>query len=124
MRILERLFRWPPKGYPRRLAVRYDGTRQFEGYLKTGDQLFSKARSPLPPLVYHAFVFDLEGKAREIWVQETEPKPTFHRGRNYRAHLDAAGRYCWFDGERVVVRLRDTEDDDEEGGEAGQRPRP
>ncbi len=103
MWIIEKIFRRRAKGYIRPIKVRYDRMIVFEGYCGTGDKLFTKERTPLQPLIFHAFGFALDAIEREIWVQD-DAKTRFDRHGFYRAHLNAEGTYCWFNGHEALVR--------------------
>lgn len=103
MWIIEKIFRRPAKGYSRPIKLRYSEKLVFKGYYGTGDQLFSKELTPLPPLIYHAFGFALDGTEYEIWVKD-DAKVSFNGGRFYRAFLNADGTSCWFDGQEALVR--------------------
>jgi hypothetical protein len=117
MRIIDRILRRGPKGYDRPVKIRYDRALVFEGYSGTADKLFTKERTPLPPLIFHVFVFALDATECEIWVKD-DAKTSFVRGRLYRAHLNADRTYCLFNGDEAVVRRRepDHEEEDEASG--------
>ena len=66
---IEKIFNRRAKGYMRPIKLRYDRMLVFEGYFGTGDKLFTNERTPLQPLIYHAFVFALDAIECEIWVK-------------------------------------------------------
>lgn len=115
MWITGKIFRRRAKGYTRRIMLRYDRMLVFEGILATGDKLFAKERTPLEPLIYHAFLFALDAIECEIWVR-ADAKTRFDRDRFYRAHLNADCTYCWFNGHEALVRDRESNHEGE--GEA------
>jgi len=114
MWIIEKIFRRRAKGYSRPIKLRYRDTLVFEGYSRTGDKLFTKERTPLPSLIYHAFVFALDAGECEIWVKD-DAKTRFERDRSYRAYLNADGTYCWFHGQEALVRRGEAGDGGEDG---------
>lgn len=103
---IKRIFHRRTKGYMRPVLLRYDRVLVFDGSLGTGDELFTKERTPLQPLIYHAFVFALDPVEYEIWVKD-DANTCFDLGRSYRAHLNADGTYCWFNGHETLVRDRE-----------------
>lgn len=89
MSILAALLRRNPTGYGRRVNVRYEETRVFEGYLKTGDQLFTNERIAARSLVYHVLAFELDGLTREFLVNDNDRQMHLEKG----AHLPGLSQY-------------------------------
>jgi len=114
MWLIEKIFRRRAKGYRWPVKLRYHRTLVFEGYSRTGDKLFTKERTPLPPLIYHAFGFALDATECEVWVKD-DAKTRFERGRFYRAYLNGDGTYCWFHGQEALVRRGEAGDGGEDG---------
>jgi hypothetical protein len=110
---IEKIFRRRAKGYIRPIKLRYDRMLVFEGYCGTGDKLFTEERTRLQPLIYHAFVFAHDAIDCEIWVKE-DAKTSFDRDRFYRAHINADGTYCWFNGHEALVRERESNPEGED----------
>jgi crotonobetainyl-CoA:carnitine CoA-transferase CaiB-like acyl-CoA transferase len=120
--ILARLLRKRPNGYGRRVDVRYDDTLVYEGYFATADKLFTKERTPLKPLVYHVFAFELDGVERVFSVRDDDRRLSFQKDGRYRAYLNTGLDRCWLDGHEAAVRVRqadEDEEDDEEDDDAG-----
>jgi hypothetical protein len=113
MWIIEKIFTRRAKGYSRPIKLRYHGTLVFQGYAGTGDKLFTNERTQLPPLVYHAFGFALGAAKCEIWLKD-DATTSFERDRFYRAHLNADGTYCWFNGQEALVRHREPDHEGED----------
>jgi len=108
--LFERLFRRVPASYVHPVTVRYEGTRWAEGYLRTGDQLFTdRVARRAGTLAAHAMIFELDGVPYRFIVPDNERRMRFTPGGHYRAYLDAARDRCWFAGQAVKLYVRKPE---------------
>lgn len=90
-------------------------TMFFEGWTKTGDQLFSDKKKQLPPLIFHVFHFKFHDHEYEFKVQDRDRTGKYTKKNSYPVYLTEDNlNVCWFEDEERKLYLREPDEVEDE----------
>lgn len=104
-----------PSRFSCAVVAEFMETLEFEGYQRTGADLFTDRKTALRPLVFHVFEYDHDGDRYGVRVADRDREKTFVAGDRASLHVDPDNpRSCWFMGAEMKNYVYGPED---EGGE-------